>query len=69
MLAAMFIPGPRLRNVFASRWKALLWAGGIVLTVYLSIGDVAGVKQAVDAGALASSTAPDAPANPWAKRN
>lgn len=29
--------GPRLNTVFASRWNALLWAAGILLTAYCSV--------------------------------
>ena len=29
--------GPRITTVFASRWKALWWAGGIMLTAYCTI--------------------------------
>ncbi|KPL69392.1 hypothetical protein SZ64_15515 [Erythrobacter sp. SG61-1L] len=29
--------GPRITTVFASRWKALWWAAGIMLTAYCSI--------------------------------
>jgi hypothetical protein len=33
----MMFPGPKLSTVFASRWNALLWAGGVLLTAYCSI--------------------------------
>ncbi|OCC23839.1 hypothetical protein MB02_08370 [Croceicoccus estronivorus] len=29
--------GPRLTSVFASRWKALWWAAGVLLTAYCSV--------------------------------
>jgi len=29
--------GPGLGSVFASRWKALWWAAGILLTAYCSV--------------------------------
>jgi len=29
--------GPKLNTVFASRWKALIWAGGILLTAYCTV--------------------------------
>jgi hypothetical protein len=29
--------GPGIGSVFASRWKALWWAGGILLTAYCSV--------------------------------
>ena len=33
----MFGFGPRLGQVFASRWKALIWALGILLTAYCTV--------------------------------
>ncbi len=32
----MFL-GPRITTVFASRWKALAWSGGVLLTAYCSV--------------------------------
>ena len=29
--------GPSLGSVFASRWKALWWAAGVLLTAYCSV--------------------------------
>jgi hypothetical protein len=29
--------GPKLGTVFASRWKALWWAAGVLLTAYCSV--------------------------------
>lgn len=29
--------GPKLNKVFASRWNALIWAGGVLLTAYCSV--------------------------------
>lgn len=54
--------GPRLTSVFASRWKALLWSAGVLLTAYCSVpspeqtagNDTNGAKQA------------HKHANPWA---
>jgi hypothetical protein len=54
--------GPRLNTVFASRWKALLWAGGILMMAYCSI-PAPEEEQTV-------APAPAAPAehkSPWAK--
>lgn len=31
--------GPKLNTVFQSRWKALLWAGGVLLTAYCTVPD------------------------------
>ena len=61
--------GPKLNTVFASRWKALTWAAGILLTAYCSVpsldrADTAGTEREIDRG-------PAPPAepkhhNPWA---
>lgn len=42
-----------MSTVFASRWKALLWAGGVLLTAYCSVPSAdetanGGVDQAQD---------------------
>jgi hypothetical protein len=29
--------GPRISSVFKSRWNALLWSAGILLTAYCSV--------------------------------
>jgi hypothetical protein len=52
----MLIPGPRLTTVFASRWKALAWAGGVLLTAYCS----------VPAADRPEDSATPAHVNPWA---
>lgn len=50
----------RYQNVFRSRWKAVGWAAGVLLTAYCSVPS------------REESAAPDAPAppphhvNPWA---
>jgi len=54
----MFPFGPRLNTVFASRWKALLWASGIMLTAYCTVP-----SPEDEAGSATSSTA----SSPWAK--
>jgi hypothetical protein len=33
--------GPRLTTVFASRWKALFWAGGVMVTAYFTAVEAA----------------------------
>jgi hypothetical protein len=33
----MMFPGPKLNTLFASRWKALAWGAGVLLTAYCSI--------------------------------
>lgn len=37
MTSAMFGFGVRMNQVFSSRWKALLWAAGVMLTAYCSV--------------------------------
>jgi hypothetical protein len=37
MLARMF--GVRTSQVFTSRWKALLWAAGVLMTAYCTVPD------------------------------
>lgn len=29
--------GPKLNTVFQSRWKALLWSAGVLLTAYCTV--------------------------------
>jgi hypothetical protein len=55
--------GPGISSIFASRWKALWWSAGIMLTAYCTVPsadetppgdaaqaqDVQAAKQAVDA--------------------
>ena len=71
----MFI-GPKLSTVFASRWKALAWSGGVLLTAYCSVPSdtddrskataadpaVAMVADMLGAGAPAA----DSHVSPWA---
>lgn len=33
----MFGIGPRLNQVFANRWKAVIWSLGILLTAYCTV--------------------------------
>jgi hypothetical protein len=54
--------GPRLNTVFASRWKALLWAGGILLTAYCTVPS----REQTAAQVGQAQAAKPAPHNPWA---
>lgn len=38
--------GPRITTVFASRWKALWWSAGILLTAYCSVPSPDETQQA-----------------------
>ena len=57
----------RYSNVFRSRWKALIWAAGVLLTAYCSIpskdDDQAPMSLAPPA---AQAPAPAPTHNPWA---
>jgi hypothetical protein len=65
----------KYQNVFRSRWKALWWAGGVLLTAYCSVpheGEKGGKPDDADAAALAAAIGAPIPApepthvNPWA---
>ncbi len=69
--------GPKITTVYASRWKALAWSAGVLMTAWCSIpsndqdgANSAAVDPAVSAvvglmGASASARA-DSRASPWA---
>ena len=50
--------GPRITTVFQSRWKALLWSAGIMLTAYCSVPS---------ADEDAAKPKHEQHVNPWAK--
>ena len=51
----------RYHNVFRSRWKALWWAAGILLTAYCSVP-----SRDDDAAPDAGASTPAPHVNPWA---
>ena len=56
--------GPRMNTVFASRWKALIWSAGILLTAYCSVPSR---DETVAADAAAQTeAAKHVHHNPWA---
>ncbi|MBK6802715.1 hypothetical protein [Novosphingobium sp.] len=63
----MFGFGPRLTTVFASRWKALLWSAGILLTAYCTVpsAEQTAQKEAAQTAAAQPAAAPHK--SPWAK--
>lgn len=63
----MFGLGPRLNTVFASRWKALLWAAGVLLTAYCTVpsADETAQKEAARAATAKAATAHHK--SPWAR--
>jgi hypothetical protein len=60
----MFFPGPKLNTLFASRWKALLWAAGVLLTAYCTVPAAEDTEDAV--GVTSSSNTKPA-TSPWAR--
>lgn len=69
----MFIPGPKLTQVFASRWKALFWAVSILISAYFFIPRQGEENDNAQALSMASQILPgDAPqaassqTSPWA---
>jgi hypothetical protein len=69
--------GPKITTVFASRWKALAWSAGVLLTAWCSIPskDEDGAQSAkvdpalaVVAGLMGASaaTSADSQVSPWA---
>ncbi len=52
--------GPRLTTIFASRWKALWWASGILVLAWQLVPEP-------DQAPPASAPAPTPAHNPWAK--
>ena len=56
--------GPSVRNVFRSRWRALWWSAGVLLTAYCTVPS-ADDDPAADQPQVAAS--PEKHVNPWAK--
>ncbi|WP_157082990.1 hypothetical protein [Novosphingobium lentum] len=55
--------GPRITTIFASRWKALWWAAGMIVTT-ISLVPSADDK---DAAGNAPGSPPTGHHNPWSK--
>ena len=56
--------GPKLNTVFASRWKAAIWAGGILLTAYCTVPAADEAKHQL--GATNAAEEQGAHRDPWA---
>ena len=56
--------GPKIRSVFRSRWHALLWSAGVLLTAYCSVPSP---DDAADGDGNAKVAAEPSHRNPWAK--
>ncbi|WP_245656536.1 hypothetical protein, partial [Novosphingobium naphthalenivorans] len=57
--------GPKISTVFKSRWNALFWSLGVLLTAYCSVPAVDQASQQEKAKVTAASHAEHT--NPWAK--
>jgi hypothetical protein len=55
--------GPRITTVFASRWKALWWSAGILMTAYCTVPSAERAQHDEDKAAAAVA----AHKSPWAK--
>ena len=53
--------GPSMKTVFRSRWRAVWWSAGVLLTAYCS------VPSQDDDGGKAPAQVQQAHVNPWAK--
>lgn len=56
--------GPKLNTVFASRWKAVLWSFGVLLTAYCTVPAADSVRT--DGHRKDAAAAPQHK-SPWAK--
>jgi hypothetical protein len=54
--------GPSMKTVFRSRWRALWWCAGVLLTAYCSVP-----SPDDDAGKAPVVKSDQAHVNPWAK--
>jgi hypothetical protein len=61
----MLIPGPKLNTLFRSRWNALLWAAGILLTAYCTVPSLEETNADDHAAANSGNTKPST--SPWAR--
>ncbi|WP_051280534.1 hypothetical protein [Novosphingobium acidiphilum] len=61
----MLIPGPRLNTLFRSRWNALLWAAGMLLTAYCSVPSLEETNAEDKPAATGGNTKPSI--SPWAR--
>lgn len=53
--------GPKIRNVFKSRWQAVFWSLGVLSTAYCTVPVADQTEQAAEKRQVAKH------ANPWAK--
>lgn len=53
MLPGMF--GPRITTVFASRWKAVWWSAGILMTAYCTVPSAEQTQHSEESKAAAAA--------------
>lgn len=64
-IACPMLPfGPRLTTVFASRWKALFWAAGVMVTAYFTAVEA---KHEPSAAADVTAAQSTSQTSPWSK--
>ena len=61
----MFLGAPRLKTVFASRWRALWFAGVVLLTAYCSVPDPEPADGAPETANTTASATPSAKPGKW----
>lgn len=59
--------GPRLTTVFASRWKALFWAAGVMVTAYFTASEARHDGAANSAAPVEQASPSGNSTSPWAK--
>ncbi len=68
----------KYQGIFRSRWRALLWASGVLLTAYCTVPSANDQGDAADAGSQTTAVGgligkshqeePHKHVNPWAKK-
>lgn len=62
--------GPKITTVFRSRWNALFWSAGVLLTAYCSVparDETAPATSPAATGRAGDAAPTHAHVNPWAK--
>ena len=59
--------GPRLTTVFTSRWKALFWAGGVMITAYFTASEAKHEPSSAQPVATVITEEGASHTSPWAK--
>jgi hypothetical protein len=64
MIRAMFGFGTKIRHVFTSRWKAVTWSLGVLLTAYCTVPAADQARQHEDKQVVKEHAAHK---SPWSK--